>query len=257
MKITNIIKEPVFGATVTARLYQPIKPSNNWLVWFHGMGEVGPDDGSQLNEVELLPGFPRFAKGVRPGETSERGSIEYPFNIYAVQTEANYNLEKVALPTYIALKKKAANLVVGGISLGGIAAMESILDFNDLGANIKGVLNCCGTIDVAKVGRVRSVPILWWHGDKDVKVKYTDPTRGALEASNALKALGKPVEFITLPGVAHNAWDKAFTTDPNDKSLAFVNGLFAIKPEVSVSVDFSDYNLALDKIISALNALKK
>lgn len=257
MKITNVIKEPVFNGTVTARLYQPLKPSNNWVIWLHGKGETGPDTGEELDDVEKLPGFPKFAKA----------GFEYPFNIYAVQTEANYNFEKVSLPTFIALKKNAANVVVAGISLGGIAALESLLDFNDIGEQIKGVLNCCGTIDVAKTNRVRSVPILWWHGDRDTTVRYSDAgplnpngIRGALEASNALKAQGKPVEFITLPGVDHNAWDKAFTTAADDKSLAFVNGIFAAnepKPAVEVTIDHSQHNLAIDKIIGELSALKK
>jgi predicted esterase len=265
MKITNVIKEPVFGGTVTARLYQPITPSSNWVIWYHGMGQVGPDDGSQLNEVEFLPGFPKFAKGIRPGESTERGLMEYPFNIYAVQTEANYNFEKVVLATYIALKKKAKNLVVGGISLGGICTMESGFDFNDLGGFIKGLLNCCGSFEVSKASRMRNIPILWWHGDQDTTVKYTDATptnpngvRGALEASNALKALGKPVEFITLQGVGHNAWDKAFTTAPDDKSLAFVNRIFAAQEIQSTqAVDYSNYNLTIDKAIASLSALKK
>lgn len=258
MKITNVIKEAVYGTTVTARLYQPIKPSNNWLIWYHGMGETGPADGAELNDVEKLPGFPKFAKGIRPGETLERGIHEYPFNIYAVQTEANYNFEKTALATYIALKKKAASLVVGGISMGGICSMESFFDFYDLGNHIDGVLNCCGTVDVAKTNRLRSIPVLWWHGDRDTTVKYTDPVRGALEASSAMKAQGKPVEFITLPGVGHNAWDKAFTTAPDDKSLSFVNGIFAASQVQPLAApDYSDLNLGLDKAISILSSLKR
>lgn len=262
MKISNVIKEAVFGNTVTARLYQPLKASSNWVIWFHGMGEVGPDDGSQLDEVEKLPGFPKFAKGVRP-DGKDKGSIEYPFNIFAVQTEANYNFEKVALVTYIALKKKAKNIVVGGISLGGIAALESLLDFNDLGGNIKGVLNCCGTIDVSKTNRVRSVPILWWHGDKDNTVKYNDATRGALQASQALQAQGKPVEFITLPGVGHNAWDKAFTTAPDDKSFAFVNKIFSEADKAATASTApvinpnESYNQAIEDVSRAILAMKK
>lgn len=259
MKITNVIKEPVFGTTVTARLYQPIKPSNNWIIWLHGMGETGPADGSQLNEVEKLPGFPKFAKGVRPGESVERGTIEYPFNIYAVQTESSYSFEKAALATYLAGKKKAAKLGMIGISMGGFGVMESLFDFYDLYNNIDFAINCCGSVDVAKTNRVRNVPLLWWHGDKDTVVKYSDPVRGAVEASNALKAQGKPVEFITLPGVGHNAWDKAFTQAPNDKSLAFVNQMFAapVASETSTVNETAVSNLALDKAIAAISALKK
>jgi predicted esterase len=262
MKISNIIKEAVFGNTFTARLYQPLKGSNNWLIWYHGQGETGPDDGSQLDEVEKLPGFPKFAKGVRP-DGKDKGSIEYPFNILAVQTEANYNFEKTALATYIVGKRKVKNLIVGGISLGGIAAMESILDFNDIYGNIKGVLNCCGTIDVAKASRVRSVPVLWWHGDRDTTVKYSDPVKGAVQSSAALQALGKPVEFITLPGVAHNAWDRAFTTDPNDKSLAFVNRIFAEADKAATASTApvinpnESYNQAIEDVSRAVLAMKK
>lgn len=260
MKITNVIKEPVFGNTVTARLYQPIKPSSNWIIWLHGMGETGPADGSELNDVEKLPGFPKFAKGVRPGETTERGTIEYPFNIYAVQTESSYSFEKAALATYLAAKKKAAKLGMVGISMGGFGVMESLFDFYDLYNNIDFAINCCGSVDVAKTNRVRNVPILWWHGDKDTVVKYSDPVKGgAVEASNALKSQGKPVEFITLPGVGHNAWDKAFTLAPDDKSLAFVNQMFAASESstVTTGISVSDYNLAIDKIVAAASALKK
>lgn len=230
MKITNRIKEKCFNGTVTARQYLSETPSKNWLIWFHGMGERGPEDGSQLNLVEKLPGFPKFAKGVRPGATTSTGTVEYPFNIFAVQTEGDYQFEKNVMSSYITLHRKAEKIILGGISLGGICAIESLADFNDIGGFIKGVVNICGSGEVSRVPRTRKVPIIWWHGDKDTIVKFTDATaanpagtRGAREFVAAYEATKGEIDFRILPGVGHNAWDYAFKDDSN---LDFINRIF-------------------------------
>ena len=226
MTITDHIQENYFGGQITYRLFQPIIPSKNYVLFLHGMGEVGPLDGSELYETEKW-GWPGFAKGQSPHENQVMGSVEYPFNIVAIQVPSSYGNYLKGIIAWLYYRFQAENIVLAGISLGCIAAYDMLRW--DTSNRVLGVVACCGNDSLSSVPLLPKFKGIAWHGDKDTTVGYASHYN-FVQAYNAHHGPEGYIEWNKLEGVGHAAWNYAFKADPSqDKSLAFVNALFASK----------------------------
>jgi predicted esterase len=261
MKITNQIQKSAFNLTkFNFRLYEAPVKTTDCVIFCHGQGERGPADGSQINLVEKLPGWPKFAKGVRPGSSSVTGYNEYPFNIIAVQVVNSYSEINSWITTWAALKFGYKAIVNVGISMGGFGVWDQLR--LDLGDYTKGFVSIAARQELSEIPYTKKLPGLAWAGTNDPlsQVQYKDVV-ACVEAYNAA---GGKVELISLEGVGHNAWDYAFNVDPaKDRTLAFVNKIFAenkvaAAPAPQVVYDpIAEHNKTLTAVMSAVEALKK
>lgn len=258
MKITKEIQKKMFETNINFMHYRQGTNPFNLVIFLHGRGERGPIDGSQIALVEKLAGFPRFAKGIRPGESTSRGNVEYPFDIMAPQVVASDLSYKEIMYSVVPFAEKYygyKNIILVGISMGGYGAYDILKNYTSRHA-VKAVVNVAGSADVSEVQYMVKIPGIAFHGDADPTVSYNNHKKFV----DAYNAAGGSIEWVQLPGVGHNAWDHAFNMNPaNDKALAFVNKIFAANaPAASETVDTTaEINLALDKAIAAISALKK
>lgn len=259
MKITKEIQKKMFETNINFMHYRQGTNPFNLVIFLHGRGERGPIDGSQIALVEKLAGFPRFAKGVRPGESTVRGNVEYPFDIMAPQVVASDLSYKEIMYSVVPFAEKYygyKNIILVGISMGGYGAYDILKNYTSRHA-VKAVVNVAGSADVSEVQYMVKIPGMAFHGDADPTVSYNNHKTFV----DAYNAAGGSIEWVQLPGVGHNAWDHAFNADPaKDRALAFVKRMFAAPVAETTTVSglsIADYNLALDKIVATANGLKK
>ena len=155
-----------------------------------------------------------------------RGTVEYPFNIAAIQVELSYGNYLKSIPAWLMYRFGAENIIIAGISLGCIAAYDMMAW--DKHNKVLGVVACCGNESVTAVPAHPVYKGIAWHGANDTTVSHSSHLNFVNEYNKQKGAQGGNIEFNSLPGVGHNAWDYAFKADESqDKSLAFVKGLFA------------------------------
>lgn len=203
MIITSHIGENAFGNQVSYKSYETA--SNNCLLCFHGFGELGEIDGTTLDLVERH-GYPKHAKA----------GFEFPFNLIAIQAQpvSKYSQIRKFFPAYIKLKYGFQNIFATGLSLGGFCTFDIPL-FDSLGI-ISAIAPVCGGI--SKNFAVTYPQISGWafHGDKDTTVKY-QASKNFVDEYN--KSHTPDFAYTLYPGIAHNAWDKAYSTKPGEDVL--------------------------------------
>jgi len=203
MKIIPVIGEPCFGTKINYYLIRPVVPSPIYLIFLHGIGEIGPIDGSNLAEV-LKHGWPLHAKN----------GFEFTFNMIVPQVATNHtNLMKI-LPPYVKLKYNASGVFVTGLSLGGKGTYEAVL-YDTLGI-INAVMPVCGTGSLTKVdsyGRMKAFHI---HGEDDTVV-YWKTAKAFIDKYNE-KAVW-PIKYHVYPGVKHDVWIQAYSIKPGEDEL--------------------------------------
>ena len=62
---------------------------------------------------------------------------------------------------------------------------------------------------MAVAERVARVPIWIFHGEADTVV----PVEQSRQMAAALEAAGAAVRYTEIPGIGHNAWDPAYTSE--------------------------------------------
>ena len=245
MNIERLIQKPLSSkAKVTGLRYTQSKNPKNVVLFQHGIGERGPADGSQIQLLEKLQGFPRFARGQRPWSSSVTGNIEYEFDIFAPQIVDNYDNEinPYILP-FLNVEYGYTNIILAGISLGNYAAWKQTMKYPGR-QFLRGIVAVCGSGNKADIPNMEKLPGIAWHGTADPTVSYSSH-KSFVDAYNAA---GGEVEWNALDGVAHNAWTYAFNADPSkDKSLQKVNQIFA-------SIPASDDTAALERENADLKA---
>jgi len=254
MNIETYIKQPFMGGTVTGIVYRSLIPTNNWVLFLHGIGEVGPSDGSNLREPEKL-GWPGMAAGKRPWADQPYGKNEYPFNIFLIQAEKSYSGILKTVLAYMIYALKAKNIIPVGISLGG-HAVYGIMEF-DHASFLKAVVCVCGKGQVNYLHKMNAVKGLHWHGDKDTIVPY-GVARDFVKAYNEKNNPEGNIELITLPGVAHDAWKAAFNIDmTKDRTVQFVNEMFAASADEIPQGDYQEgVSETLTRLETFISSLK-
>ena len=211
------------GDTLLYRVMYPENSDNRktaslpLVVFLHGSGERGNDNEKQLTHGAFL-------------FTDSLNRVEYPAIVIFPQcpeneswvtiqdrNEGKFNLLDTKKPTkplelvkelvdyYI--KNEAVDrkrVYIAGLSLGGMGTYDLICRYPKMFA---AAIPICGTVNVARLKKVRKMPVRIYHG-------AIDPIVSAENSRNAyseLKANGsQKVEYIEFPGVGHNSWDSAF-----------------------------------------------
>lgn len=197
MIITTHIQESAFNILVNYKMYRPAMPSKNFLLCFHGIGEIGPADGSTINKVEIH-GYPKHAKN----------GFEFPFNLIAVQAQSSYTNIRKNFPGYIKLKYGAESVGATGLSMGGFCTFD--IPVHDSAKVVDFIAPVCGGISVLQAPGYPEIPGWAFHGDKDTTVNFRK-SKDFVDKYNETHQM--EMKYTLYPGVAHNAWDKAYATD--------------------------------------------
>jgi predicted peptidase len=266
MKINNVKdKDFVYNdVAFIGREYLSSTATDVMCLFFHGVGEKGPANGSELWEVEKNNGWPKFAKGERyPAQMN--GAVEYPFNMFAIQIQTEYT-DAILSNIIPACKERygAKRFIIVGISLGCIALYRLIGKFGD--ESIKVVVPICGNGSRHNDEEtMTTLQGLAWHSEFDPTVSYKSH-RDLVDRYNRFhKPKGGHILFNTLKDNSHAAWNRAFDINPdNDKSLDFVSSVLKIgKYAESVpaptesTVSVSEFNAAIDEAVKLLQSKKK
>lgn len=112
------------------------------------------------------------------------------------------------LDTVVAKNRVDPNRIyLTGLSRGGGAAWELAVQYPDKFAALAVV---CGMTPVPYASWIdKNLPIWVFHGEEDESIPISES-----EAMVArLKSMGYDVRFTKYPGVGHNSWERAYTTD--------------------------------------------
>ena len=168
------------------------------LLFLHGGGESG-DSLSTL-------------KSNGPPKLIVEGK-QFPFLILAPQNPYKkkwWNTRAVAqlLDTIVENNRVDKNRVyLTGLSRGGGAAWEMAVQYPDKFAALAVV---CGMTPVPYAGWInKKMPIWVFHGEEDNSI----PISESENMVDRLKGMGYDVKFTRYPGVGHNSWLQAYSTE--------------------------------------------
>jgi predicted esterase len=251
MNITQHIQKDI-GNGIKMNYMRYSNGSKNVVVWYHGVGEEGPIDGSKIDLVEKLEGFPKFARGKRPWGSTITGSIEYPFDIIAVQVKKHsdfklsYDFLKPRILPFLVEEYGYENIICGGISMGNYGAWRMIQKSTPGIERVKGIVAICGSGSIG-VSELKMLPGIAWHGYLDDVVAYSTH-KNYVDGYNAA---GGSVDFNTLPTVKHNAWTYAFNTNiAKDRTAQKVIEMFSHAERDKKLKDFQTAKSNLQTLIA-------
>ncbi len=168
------------------------------LLFLHGGGESG-DSLSTL-------------KSNGPPKLIAEGK-QFPFLILAPQNPYKkkwWNTRAVAqlLDTIVESNRVDKNRIyLTGLSRGGAAAWEMAVQYPDKFAALAVV---CGMAPVPYAGWInKEMPIWVFHGEEDKSI----PILESEAMVNRLKEMDYDVQFTRYPGIGHDSWTKAYTTE--------------------------------------------
>jgi predicted peptidase len=237
-----MIRSTVKIQNIWCVIYKATVPSDNWLIFGPGLGEVGPPDGSQLSKVDTH-GYPKLAKD----------GFEFPFNIIVPQIHntqyADYwlltsqnGVDNGWFVNYVKESLGASKIVVTGLSLGGRGTW-TMLKF-DPKNYIDAIAPVCGfyeSTNGSDIKNLRSVPGYSWHNERDTVMSYKadlgdkEPNSWSKigvtrynyygdRPTQVIDGVTRPCHYLntlTTTGVdAHaDAWIKAYEVTPGKDSL--------------------------------------
>jgi predicted peptidase len=198
------------------------------VVFFHGMGERGTDNKSQLIHgsklfqeaiddypaVVLFPQCPPedyWANLYRPDEGGRSRNYDFFYD-----EAPNPTMQLVIELVYELLEKPFTDntrLYVSGLSMGGMATFEFTFRLKDI---VAASLPICGGGPEEKAADLIDVPFWIFHGVKDDVIH----PRFSIEMCKAIQRAGGKARITLFPEANHNSWDPAFA-DPEFLSWMF------------------------------------
>jgi len=211
------------GDTLLYRLYAPqTNKKIPLIVFFHGVGERGNDNMSQL-----INGVPLIYKNI--------SALKQPCFIMAPQCPLQYKWANVKFDTIAqaqdSIPQKPLLMVVQaidqllknyqidsnriyvmGLSMGGFAVWDIITRYPH---EFAAAVPVCGGGDENKAALIAHLPVWAFHGAKD-KVVKVERSRNMIAAMR--RAGGKPV-YTEYKDMGHGCWNKAFSEEAMYKWL--------------------------------------
>jgi predicted peptidase len=235
----------VHGVKVNAITYTLPVDNGSWLVFFHGAGEVGPVDGSQLAKIEKHG----------PLKHAKAGHV-YGYNILGIQAQSYFTSLDKYLLEWMRVKLGAKKILITGLSRGGQEVHNltmADLSYKDL--LIVAAVPIAGRPDAystANPATVKDVPMVVVHGQLDNTVPYSQDTTWCGRV-NRVPGRKNKIKFITLKGVAHEGWTWAYSIDPENEVMQFINKMLEPDPVVNADTYLEEFKL---KAIEAINTIK-
>jgi predicted peptidase len=186
------------GQVIPYRLFRPVNTGKSALVlYLHGGGALGSDNQAQIAGGNLF-GSHIWAL--------EENQMRHPAFVLAPQTGLGWEagtLMELLEEIFRQLPIDRGRVYVTGQSMGGTDTWMLAESYPEVFA---AAIPVCGSGDVAKAPRLRSLPIWAFHG-------YSDRTISARQSRKMVKAVrtagGKPL-YTEYPTVGHNAWEWAY-----------------------------------------------
>ena len=184
------------------------------VLFLHGVGERGTDNEIQkahfparMAQPELAQRYGAFVLAPQCPEDDSWANMNSLSSAQFVQDTEPTQAMKAALASLAKVIRKHPidlnRMALTGLSMGGAGAWDLALRRPDV---FTAVAPICGGGDQRTAHRLAGLPVLVWHGTADERV----PVARSQAMVKALRALDIPVQFTELPGVGHNAWDRAY-----------------------------------------------
>ncbi len=201
-RIRNCFFENPHGQSFHYCLYSPLEYESMkalpLVVFLHGWGEKGPEDGSRLDLV-CKHGYLKYA-----------AKRDYPFLIAAPQCPLEHvwwqYLESLNAWLDEVLEKTGADpgrITLTGLSMGGYGSWTWAQCFPERFCAL--VPLCGGGIPVGSDSLVK-LPIRAYHGDSDPAV----PPSESLKMVSLINSRGGHAVLTLYPGCGHNCWEQAY-----------------------------------------------
>ena len=188
------------------------------VLFLHGAGERGDDNERQLvhgageltgycerNNVKALLLFPQCPEGKQWVDTPWGNESHTLPEISESMDLVLKMLDKEMASPEIDHKR----IYISGISMGGFGTWDALSRHPE---KFAAAFPVCGGADRAMAERLKDIPILTYHGDRDFVV-LTKRTRDIVDAIR--KAGGEKITYIEVPNCAHGSWPVAFAKDAN------------------------------------------
>ena len=177
------------------------------VLFLHGDGDEGTDNVSQLRDVlnvlaadyDMRSKVPLIMLAPQCPTTDIWGN---PWSSTATPTET-LTVELTQL-LVSALPVDPTRVTVTGLSIGGIGAWDMINRYPSLFGVAAPIAGAGNVLDAPNLV---NVPILAVHGGADLNIPPTFDE--AMYA--AIQSLGGKMQYIELPGAAHDVWDATYT----------------------------------------------
>lgn len=182
------------------------------LLFFHGAGERGDDNVSQMNSISdfiesdlfqkqssfvILPQCPAGEKWVDADWTQLKSTFK---DVPEKSMSLTIKLLNRILDNY---KVDTNRLYVMGLSMGGFGTWDIITRMPD---KFAAAVPICGGGDEEQAFKLSNIPIWAFHGSKD-KLVNVSRSRNII---SKVKTLNRDVIYTEYENVGHNAWSYAF-----------------------------------------------
>ena len=191
--------------TLPYRMYLPENYNSSKkypvLLFLHGLGENGTDNKKQLNNFEQA-----FTVA---GDILSKAIIICPQSQYGWRLHGESgDLAAVKKLLDSIIKKYNGDknrIYITGLSMGGYGTWRMLEEY---GSYFAAGVPLCGWGNSFAASELANIPIWVFHGTED-------PTVNIASSEEMVRAItacgGSMIEFTRLSGVAHNAWDYAYT----------------------------------------------
>ncbi len=181
------------------------------VVFFHGAGERGTDNESQLNNcVQMIADNMPKAIILVPQCDGLNQWVDTPWTEGCYSTdEVEESDEMKAVMALIGQIKQTytvdeTSVYAMGVSMGAFAVWDAMVRHNEVFA--AGVA-CCGAGDPSKAEILKDTPMFVFHGTADDAVPFS----GSADTVKAIQdAGGTKVQFTEYPGDGHGIWDRVY-----------------------------------------------
>lgn len=196
--------------SLTGREYLSPDHNDTLVVALHCDDMKGPADGSQLDRLESIDWWPKFAR-----------TVNYPFNLFAVQVSGiTFHFLLKDIIKAMKTRYNPKNIVLLGCGRGAFDVYNILSENTE--PEIKLIINISGGSDRSgSISRWPKVRGLAWHGVSDPRYPIS-AHREVVQKYNDTHGAGR-IQLNELSGVGYDAWEQAFSPDPSkDQSLQFV-----------------------------------
>ena len=206
----EVYEDPHNGNTIPYRIHIPKKYDTSKkypiILFLHGADGIGTDNKSQLTNTKKLleynydlvtdaivisPQSFEWWNIDKEQEGDQKGTLSSVLHLLE-EIQQTYSCD-------------SNRIYVTGLSMGGYGTWNILEKHGDVFA---AGIPICGGGNPYNAAAFKDIPIRIFHGTEDNTVPFS---ASQSMYNSIINAGGKKVKLIELPGVAHNAWDYAYT----------------------------------------------